>query len=152
MDSSYFHSSYYLPHVITNMSTFQIHFMFAPHACGLLGVFNVLYSQCCGMVVWRLNCLYKNKLNGALHCRHLLLAAIKVIRDYKWYMCWQVLKNIVPSGPNGEQQKKHSSPFCVKAWDVGHENSPSFSNTTMAFFNQIHMCRPIYVSNFLHLQ
>jgi hypothetical protein len=40
----------------------------------------------------------------------------------------------------------------VKAWDVGHKNSPSFSNTTMAFFNQIHMCRPIYVSNFLHLQ
>jgi hypothetical protein len=42
-------------------------------------------------------------------------AAIQVIRDYEWYMCWQVLKNNVPFGPNGEQQIKHSSPFCVKA-------------------------------------
>jgi hypothetical protein len=27
-------------------------------------------AQCCGMVVWRLNCSYKHQWNGALHCEH----------------------------------------------------------------------------------
>ncbi len=111
MDSSYCHSSYWLPHVIIDMPTFQIHFMFVPHACGLLGVLNMLYSQCCGMAIWKFDdkCWW----NGALHFGHLLLTTIKVIRHCRWDMCWQVLKIYSPSTLNGEQQIRHSSHF---AW------------------------------------
>jgi hypothetical protein len=35
--------------IIINMLTIQIHFMFMPHVCGLLGVLIMLYSQCYGM-------------------------------------------------------------------------------------------------------
>ncbi len=83
----------------------------------------MLYSQCCGVVAWRLNCSYRHWWNGALHCGHLLLVTINVIKHCGWYMCWQVPKIHVPSGPNGEQQIKHSSPFCVKGWGVGHKSS-----------------------------
>jgi hypothetical protein len=119
MDSSYCHSPYWFPHVITNMSTFQIHFMYAPHACDLLGVLSLLYSQCCGMAIQRLSCPYRRQWNRALHCGHLFLATIKMIRHCGWYMCWQVPKIHVPFGPNGEQQIRHDSPF----WGVGHKIS-----------------------------
>jgi hypothetical protein len=81
--------SYWFPHVIINISTFQIHFMLVLHACGLLGVLNMLYSQCYGMIAWRLNCSYRCKWNGALHCGHLLLTIIKVIKHCGWYMGWK---------------------------------------------------------------
>jgi hypothetical protein len=126
------HSLYWLPHVITNMPTFQIHFMFTPHACGLLGVLNLLYSQCCGMAVQKLNCMYRCKWNGALHCEHLLLATIKMIRHCEWYLCWQMPKICASFGPNGEQQINHNSPFCVKGWSVGHKSS-LFLNTAMTY-------------------
>ncbi len=49
MDSSYFHLSYWLPHVITNMLTFQIHFMFVP-----MFVAYWVCSMCCipNLMVW----------------------------------------------------------------------------------------------------
>jgi len=53
------HLLYWLPHVRTNMPTFQIHFMSMLHACGLFGVLNLLYSQCCGMAIQKLNCSYR---------------------------------------------------------------------------------------------
>jgi hypothetical protein len=122
MDLSYCHSSYWFPHLITNMSTFQIHFMFAFHAYGLLGVLNLLYSQCCGMATQRLYCSYKCQWNGTLHYGHLFLTTIKMIRHCGWYMCWQVPKIHAPFGPNGEQQIKNSFPF----WGVGHKISLVF--------------------------
>jgi uncharacterized membrane protein YciS (DUF1049 family) len=133
MDSSYCHSSYWLSHVRTDMPTFQIHFMFTPHACGLLGVLNLLYSQCCGMVIWKLNYSYRHRWNGALHCGHLFLTNSKMIKHYGRYMCWQVPKIHAPSGSNGEQQIRHSSPFCVKSWGVGHNSSLIFVDTSMTY-------------------
>lgn len=44
--------------IITDIPTIQIHFMFTPHVCGLLGMLIMLYSQCCGMAAWRLNYSY----------------------------------------------------------------------------------------------
>jgi hypothetical protein len=129
MDSAYYHSSYWFPHLITNMSTFQIHFMSIPHACGLLGVLNLLYSQCCGMAIQKLNCSYRHQWNGALHCGHLFLATIKTIRHCGWYMCWQVPKIHAPFGPNGEQQIRHSSPF----WGLGHKISLVFSSRMVTY-------------------
>jgi len=38
-----------------------------------------------------------------------------------------VPKSHVPFGPNGEQQIKHNSPFCMKGWGVGHKSSLIFS-------------------------
>jgi hypothetical protein len=108
------------------MSIFQIHFMYAPHVCGLLGVLNILYSQCCGMATQRLNCSYRHRWNGVLHCGHLLLATVKVMRHCKWYICWQVPKIHVSFGSNGEQKIRHSSPFCMKGWGVGHKSSLFF--------------------------
>jgi len=87
---------------------------------------SMLYFQCCGIAAWRLNCSYRHWWNGALHCGHRLLPIINMIRHCGWYMCWQVLKIHAPSGPNGEQQIKHSSPFCVKGWGVGHKSSSFF--------------------------
>jgi hypothetical protein len=133
MHSSYCHLSYWLPHVITYMLTFQIHFMFAPHVCGLLGVSNMLYSQCYGMAVWKLNCSYRCWWNGALHYGYLLFVTIKIIKDYGWYMCWQMPKSHAPSGLNGEQKIKHSSPFYVKGWSVGHKSFFFFFDTTMTY-------------------
>jgi hypothetical protein len=147
MDSSYCHLSYWLPHVITYMLTFQIHFMFMPHACGLLGVSNMLYSQCCGMVVWKLNCSYRCQWNGALHYGHLLFATIKVIKDYGWYMCWQMPKSYPPSSLNGEQQIRHSFPFCVKGWSLGHKSFFIFSNTTVTYSKSSSRC----VAQSMHL-
>jgi hypothetical protein len=125
MDSSYYHVLYWLPHVIIDMPTFQIHFMSTPHACGLLGVLNLLYSQCCGIVIQRLNYSYRHQWNGALHCGHLLLATLKVIMHYKWYMCWQVPKIHAPSNTNGEQQISHSSPFVWKV-ELWAKKAPLF--------------------------
>jgi hypothetical protein len=133
MDSSYCHLSYWFPHVIINMPTFQIHFMSVPHACGLLGVLNILYSQCCGMAAWILNCLYRCQWNGAPHYGHLFLATIKVIRHCRWYTCWQVPKIHAPFGPNGEQQIRNSSPFCMKGWGVGHKNSLVFVDMMITY-------------------
>jgi len=118
MDLSYCNLSYWFPHVVTYMPTFQIHFMSIPHAYGMLGVLNLFYSQCCGIVVRKLNCSYRHRWNGALHCGHLFLATIKVIRHCGWYMCWQVPRIHAPSSPNGEQQIKHSPHFTwsIKVW------------------------------------
>ncbi len=126
MDLSYCHWLYWLPHVIINMPTFQIHFMFVPHACDLLGVLNLLYSSCCGMATQKLNCSYECRWNGDLCCGHLLLVTIKMIRHCEWYMCWQMPKIDAPSSLNGEQQIRHSSPFFVKGWCVGHKISLVF--------------------------
>jgi hypothetical protein len=95
-----------------------------------------------------LNCLYKCERNGALHCGHLFLTTIKVIRDCKWYMCWQVPKNHVLSCSNGEQQIRHSSPFCMKAWDVGHKNSFFFLTRQWHIPIWAWMCCPVYVPIF----
>jgi len=126
------HLSYWLPHVITNMPTFQIHFMSTPHACGLLGVLNLLYSQCGGMAAQKMNCTYRHWWNGALHCELLLLVTIKVIRHCEWYLCWQMPKIHAPFGPNGEQQIKHSSPFCMKGWSWA-TRIPFFFYTAMTY-------------------
>jgi hypothetical protein len=89
----------------------------------------------------RLNCLYKRRWNGALHCGHdLLLATIKVIRHCKWYLCWQVPKIHAPSSPNGEQQIKHNSPFCGKGSSVGHKSSPIFSNMVVTYSQSNSRC------------
>ncbi len=58
-----------------------------------------------------------------LHCGHLFLATIKMIKHCGWYMCWQVPKIHVPFGPNEEQQITHS-PFYVKHWGVCHKSFP----------------------------
>jgi hypothetical protein len=150
MDFSYRHSSYWLPHVMIDMQGFQIHFMFVPHACGLLGVLNILYSQCCGMATQRLNCSYKCRWNEALHCGH-LLTTIKVIR-HCGYMCWQVPKIHAPYDPNGEQQIEHSSLFCVKGWGVGQKSSLVFFWQGSDIFPiELKMCHLIYACIFHHL-
>jgi hypothetical protein len=94
----------------------------------------MLYSQCCGMATWRLHCSYRHWWNGALHRGHLLLAIINVIRHCGWYMCWQVPKIHAPSGPNGEQQIKHSSPFCVKGWGCFIWHKGCVTHAMLSFF------------------
>jgi hypothetical protein len=84
-------------------------------------------------IAWILNFSYRCQWNGALHCEHLLFTTIKVIRHCKWYMCWQVLKIHASSSWNGKQQIRHSSPFCMKGWGVGHKNSLVFVDTTMTY-------------------
>jgi hypothetical protein len=137
MDLSYCDLLYQFLHVIIDMPTFQIYFMYTPNACGLLSVLNLLYSHYCGMVVQKLNCSYRHWWNGALHCGHFLLATIKVIRHCRWYMCWQLPKIHAPSSPNGEQQIRHNSPLCVKGWCVGHKSSLVFFYTVMTY-SQLH--------------
>jgi len=128
--SLYCHSSYWLPHVITKHANIQIHFMFVPHVYGLLGVLNILYSQCCDMAAWKLNCLYGHQWNEVLHYAQLLTTS-KFMRHCRWYMCWQVPNYHAPFSPNGEQQIMHSFPFYMKVWGVGHKNSPNVFYTTM---------------------
>jgi hypothetical protein len=79
--SLYCHSSYWLPHVITKHANIQIHFMFVPHVCGLLGVLNILYSQCCGMAAWKLNCLYGHQWNEVLHYAQLLTTSKFILHN-----------------------------------------------------------------------
>jgi hypothetical protein len=99
----------------------------------LSGVLIILYSKCCGMVIWKLNCLYRCWWNGVLHCGHLFFPTIKVIMHYGLYMCWQVPNCHVLSNPKGEQCMKHWFPFCMKAWSVGHKNSHVFFEPTMRY-------------------
>jgi len=137
--------------VVLTPSTFQIHFMFAPHACGLLGVLNMLYSQCCGMAAWRINYLYKHQWNGVLHFGHLLLATIKVIKHCVWYMCWQVPKIHAPFNPNGEQQIRYSFPFCMRI-EVWATRVPLFFLTQRCHIpNWTWDVSPIYTCILLHL-
>jgi hypothetical protein len=107
--------------------------MFTPHSYGLSSVLKILYSQCCGIVIWKLNCLYRCWWNGILRYGHLLFATIKVIMHYRLYTCWQVPDCHVFFSPKGEQQMKHWSPFFMKTWGVGHKNSHVFFEPTMKY-------------------
>ncbi len=86
------------------------------------------------MSAWRLNCSYECQWNGALHCGHLFLVTIKMIRHCKWYMCWQVPKIYAPCDLNGEQQIRHSLYyFFGKGWGVGHKIFLVFFDTMMTY-------------------
>ncbi len=51
-----------------------------------------------------------------------------------------VPKSHVPCGPNWEQQIKHSSPFCMKGWSVGHKSSLIFSTIVVIYSQSSSRC------------
>jgi hypothetical protein len=63
--------------------------MSTPHAWNRLGVLYWLYSRCSNMTAWRLNGAYRWWWwNGSLHCEHLLLATINVIKALRMVHVW----------------------------------------------------------------